>query len=333
MAAPMILDTNKAEKSRQIKFRLLENTEKSNALTHVQANETDCLALWTAIENYSFSIAFTEYSTEAIPSIPACKKIPGPIRQVHQNLETACAPFMGKQKAEIPKEQRDDLYSCQTLLLFYRGAIRDWATRDVNVQTSTDLRLLMDKLLSAISQSNPSAIEKVAERMHELEPNFYEPIKALVIAKIISVVSIADERQKSEAFLRLERQLQEAKDFGIYDPELIQAEVILKSRGFQDYDAVKLEGQRIANEFPERGLGDYAISSALYHQKNFDGAREHLLLAIKKEPGNQQFKATLKELEANPGNPDLKIYKISMGFRLNFNDQNDAVLQQERQNR
>jgi hypothetical protein len=305
----------RAARSHRLKMDLIRSTQR--AYSSKPSDDPSCVEDWTKIENYQFSNSAAE--KQQFPSIGRCNHLPAELQAIDKRYRTECSTVSEKNFAD-----------CEVIILFYRSLLHDRATSNVNVETSTDLALLMEKLIASMSNLNPLRIEKIATRMHELEHDFYEPVKAMVLSRFLMTIDEPNENLKSEKMLALEKILGDAKDFGIYDPELLQAEVFLKTRGFQDIPRMEQEGERIAVEFPDRGWGDYAVAGAKFKQKDYEGTKTHLVAALKREPQNENYKKTLEDLKKDPANFDRHIFTVSFGMTFDMDENNLPKMKQRK---
>ncbi len=317
--------------SAEIRRKLLDSTARI-LKAKGRLRETDCQDVWAAVELYPFAQAAADKNAPIrLPKIKSCRRLPANLKRFHDDYAFQCRRFSGAKRSKFKAEEDLIAYDdCAMKTLLYRAMLHDMASEDVDVTVTEDLPILFDKLLSALAQQDPIRMEKIATRMHELEPNFYEPLKAMTIARFLGVVEETNEEVKSEKMLALEKSLQEARNFGIYDRELLQVEMMMKTQAFQDKEALREEGERLVEEFPDRGFGHYAVAASHFHNRDFEGTKKALELAVQREPENQSFRQTLDELKRDPSNFNRKIFRVALGLSFDFNDANELKMKQAR---
>lgn len=296
------------ERSDKIKEALIEEPREVVEEAPAQnAISEECQNLWNRILTEKVDRNAQNFVP---PDLSVCKNVPAEFNAATQEFEEAC------RAVGLSESQKQN---CFSKYLVYRATISDWQTRDQKIEEISDEKLLLDKLLSSFSSKDMKRALELAERLHEKLPDFYEPMKAILAAKMMIFASsetAKDEAAMDETIQSLERTLQRAEEFQQNDVELVDMRAFVDTRGFKDLDKL----QNFVEDLRARGapseLVAYYDAARAWRMNEKDRAKEIVDQALQVTPQNARL-AQLKEDMATkkPGEP---VFSFSINF--NFED-------------
>jgi hypothetical protein len=139
----------------------------------------DCTALWTSLQSLDLEDTFKEGSV-SFPEKSSCQPKPPILEKAHEAFVTECRDFAhsGGEPTSVARDR------CLSATLSYRAKITDWLTRELPVTEISDPKILADKLIVRFGE-DPYEASEIAERLHEIQPDYYPATKALLISRFL----------------------------------------------------------------------------------------------------------------------------------------------------
>jgi len=245
-----------------------------------------CLVLW---ENLRARDLRRPLEAHTLPADGACTKVPDPLKAYHLQFRETCGQLA----------TADDLAFCTLALLDYRVHITQFLTTGTPLSKIDDLLVLSDKLVASDVDDGKEMLA-VAERMLEVNPQFYPAAKAALVARFRTVVAEEDGKSWDQTLSALQR----AKRFSKKDEELLEVEAAIAL--IRNRDAKKAEEIATAmdTQFPTSGTGTYYRAWIAAVQGDPGKAKTILQSAQAKQPDNMRVRDTLSIWDENKEMPE-----------------------------
>lgn len=299
-------------KAKQITKTLLNEPRPPVVEPQLVKVSSSCSKVWDQIQ----SLTTSDFENLKFPSISACQNVPAEFSVVTMKYIDACKKL--NEGAVLTDREKSD---CRAALYTYRATITDYNTREENIDQISDLRVLIDKLISSFNAGvdpDTDRILRVAERIHRLEPDLYEPMKAIVVAKFDPIFKgERDPVRLADTFAAIEKAAAEAEEFNTADPDLWEAKFLARSRLGQDLDRADQVVDDMRRVKGLEGLSDYFQAGIEWRRGNAELAASLLDRALKRDPKNERYLATQEKMkDAKPGAKEL--FSSSVRFSFDF---------------
>jgi tetratricopeptide (TPR) repeat protein len=258
---------------------------------HVQASATlpaACLDFWNQLRGLDMSQA--DLSLPATPA--ACDKIPAELAKWHQQFLLACAS--GKRSP-----------ACDAALYDYRANLTEAMTSQTPLKEIADPRVLTDKMVARLlhDNSNPEQVADVAERLLELNPGLPEAIHADAVSRL-NAAQLAAGKPDDPRWQSAEKALDQMSAIKDSDPRsYYETKLYEDFLRYMDPDKELDQAEQVDREHPELGVGPYHEAWAEFQNGDKQKAQEMLQEAIRREPNNPRYQATLEGLKSGETTP------------------------------
>lgn len=280
-----------------------------------------CLDFWSEIER--LDLTYISDATQGgrniatLPNSAKCRKIPPELLFVQKDYNQKCL-------SRNPTTETSERVSteCVVAMYFLRAGISSWNNRDQKLSEITDLRLLTDKLFMAFTKmfgETPDTAEliEVSKRILEVDPHVYGARKAILIAGTMQ--GLTDETKKGdanywEAFLP---QLSDARAINPEDPELVEIERAIRTRGFTPELAREDALTQVQAE-PGSAPAHRYLAYAEWKAGNREASRQALQQAMSLEPQNAELQSVWRAIQSDAASSD--DFKMNLTLGLRFDD-------------
>ncbi len=258
----------------------------------------DCVDRWSQL----LTVDLTQTDLSEIPQTESCESTPALIENARIAFENLCKDLPLPDEVD-PKSQEKN-HACLRGFVIYRASINATLNASTPLSEIRDGSVLLDLLISAQAHDGESTeIKQIAERLHELEPDLYQPIKVLTAHSLYDLTQnfeTLDEEQKQERLRELSETANQAWDYGIDDPSIFETRIIAQTQMMKDPSAAyeMIREARELQVFPH--LANYYEALIEESRGNRIRAVELLEAAAVMDPKNSRIKDTLKIYESSP---------------------------------
>lgn len=238
----------------------------------------DCQRLWS-------EVSLLDLDSKFVPPTPgSCSGLPAPLDAYHFLYVEHC-------------KKKDA--TCLSALHQYRAQITHFTTRDSDLSTIRDPKVLFDKLMATFERS-PADAARIADRIIELDPDNYPAHKAALLATLLTSQNAKGNPNHPvwESVLgRLEIiQKMETTD------EASQAEIEIFVTAIRDNNAERVleRASEMESRFPRAGFIPYMKAWAENEKGNRAGALSYLNEALSRAPDNSYYQKTWQRFQ-EPG--------------------------------
>lgn len=232
--------------------------------------------------------------------------------------QMACDPAALAEGTDVQKTQ--SLAACMVQFVFFRANIISEIHQKDKVADIEDLALLVDLLISSATRSEIPRLEEVALRMREVAPDMYEPVKALIVARIAKLSAAPSEADQAELMSLLERDIEVAKGIARKDPELVEAMLMVRSRMMADLDRMEPFLTELEHQDPQSATLSYYRARLLWKEGKKSEALARLRELSKRYPEEARFKETLNGLLKDPNGDGKGQFTSTLKVTFDFSD-------------
>lgn len=279
--------------------------ESEKVLAELQAGDRDPLRIPESVrteitrdcEDELQEILTKEIDAEAfvdLPTLLACSKMPDKVAAAILHYQDLCRKFFG---AETPVPTSKLSSECRGAFFDLRATVNVWQNGEPAAEEIRDPVLLFDRLMLAWNQKeDPQTVYSLAARLHEMEPDLYEPLKAMLGAKVQMLMAETNEERILETQREIERLMDDAFAFGVDDPDLWKSLWKIKTQKQNDWDRADM----IISDMGSLGALEplqYFFSAELARAKgDSEGAMTMVEMALELQPENKEFRNLRSEL-------------------------------------
>jgi tetratricopeptide (TPR) repeat protein len=256
---------------------------------------TACAQFWDGLRGLDLSQKDTHF-----PSAAGCELMQPTLQKWHKLYLEAC------------KVGRTD--ACDEALYGYRAAVTDSLTEQVPLAEISDPRVLTDKMVARLLRENgsPADVADVAERLLQLDPDMPQAARAAAVSRLSAAQSAAGKPddplwKKVDEALEQEGRSIEADPRSYYETRLYA-----ENLRYSDPERLRERAEEISKQRPELGVGPYHEAWAEFDSGHKQRAIEMLQEAIRREPGDARFRATLENLQRGDTQP----FQVNLGFNI-----------------
>ena len=257
-------------------------------------------------------------SYQLVPKQPeVCRFVDASMNQMIQDLSRTCKPTANDSEAISEK--------CASSLFRLRAAMTRQMYHARPLSTIRDMRVLTDLMFAEFATIDNTTMpdlrraKNIADRMLELDPKLYVAAKVGAFAEVIDAMS---KKQKNTSMIAEEwvaaaHAVENAKQLNPNDETLEDAEMLVKTQGFEPKLALDYSNKMIAKR-SENAKAWYLKAYAEWKM----GAREKAQISLTKAsslaPGNREYSQTLVEISR----PNAKVdaFKGSISFGVTPGD-------------
>lgn len=278
----------------------------------MEARFGGCVSYWEALRAQDLVKTMTE--GQPLPGFPSgtnCKQVPDELAGYHSDFQAACGSLPG---GSTPSSAGEKFTRCFLSLLDYRAQITELMTRDVPLSEIADLTVLSDKLV-AKSANDDGAMLAVAERMLEVDPNFYPAAKAAIVARFKTIATDETAARSERNWEDLEAAVARAKKFGESDEELLEAEAALYLHHGDDLVQAEAVAKRMETLHPTSGTGPYYRAWVASKRGDMDTAKAQLAQALRLKPLDTRYQRALSSLSDDKSRDEAETaFELNLSF-------------------
>ncbi len=209
-------------------------------------------------------------------------------------------------KTCVPTENLSEVISeaCTTAVFLMRAAVTRVALKNKSLSEISDLTQLTDLVFSEMAgkfgkENMPdfTKMKAISARMLEVDPNLYAAHKVDVMSNMMEAFMSKKDNplQTEEAWKNTELALAKAKEQKPNDQSLADAEIAIKTRGFDPVNSLNYSREMITQN-PENDRGWYLMAFAQWKQGDRSSSIGNLKKAISISPNNREYQKILKEI-------------------------------------
>jgi tetratricopeptide (TPR) repeat protein len=236
---------------------------------------------------------------------------------VVNSLNVKCRPLVS------PGESISE--NCAAALFMTRAAMTKqlYATRTLS--SITDMKVLTDLMFAEFSTLNNQTLpdlkraKAVADRMLDLNPNLYVAAKVVAFAEVIDGLNLKARKPSMtpEEWTSARHAVARAKELNPHDESLMDAQMLVETRGFEPKLAVSFAEQLIADN-GANPKAYYIKAYALWKLGDRRNALANLKQATTLAPDNRHYSQTYAE--ASRPNARADAFKGSITFGVDAKD-------------
>lgn len=257
-----------------------------------------CRTLWAAI------MVSDLREIEKLPQLQDCK--PPPNLATHQdNYRQHCL-------------DKKDTKACHNAAFFYRAYLTEFLTIDLRVDQISDPKILLDKLFAKFL-TNPLSAAEVADRLLELQPDYYPAAQAAVLSRIFDLFKKdAKPSPESPELHRVANGIERLSQMNPSDPQNVELVMLVDSIGENSAERVRERAEAFEKESPNSAMAAYYLAWAEYKLQNAEGGARWLAQAQRIAPNDQRINDTVAKVRANPNFYKSKENKERSAFTATF---------------
>lgn len=294
---PLTESSNATAQTKQKNFFQAPREPLPNA-TLEPAISPRCRELWADIRklNLGDSRLFSGDRFD-IPNVASCTQLPKNLELMQNTVLEKCNPSA----AAISEEKGKKVWAanCQLALFYYRAQITDYMTRDQNPQDISDMKVLTDKLFANFV-TNPKSATAMANRIMDIEPNYYPAAQTLLFVHMMEAAEIAPGQPKHAVWQTVEADLERSRRIHPRDPQRAEIELYLLATRNESPEIVAAHAKRYAEVNPTSPSGSYYLAWSAYRSGKPNEGWQILNEANRKFPGDQRILGTLAGIKGNP---------------------------------
>jgi tetratricopeptide (TPR) repeat protein len=305
--------TPKLEASKKLSNELLEAARDEVKKTSVIKISDECKKVWDELQ----ALKGDDFKLMKFPNLAVCQHVPPQFAPAMMNYMNACKNAIAGALNMTEKDKND----CRSAVYTYRATITDFYTRDQDIDQIGDLKILIDKLIASFGAGadlDTDRMLQAAERIHQLAPELFEPVKAMVVARFGPIFKgEKDPVRLADAFAAIEKAVQTAEEFNTADPDLWEAKFLARTRLLQDLD----RGDQVINEMRQvkglEGMSDYFQAGIEWRRGDTERAAALLERAIQRDPKNERYLESREKMQGAKAG-DKNIFQAGIRFTFDF---------------
>lgn len=252
-----------------------------------------CRNFWQEIMTLDLSDARIFNEPSRLPSTKGCMAITE-FQALQKSYEADCLASAGQTMTEANQQK------CQFALFYFRANLHDFFTKDLRVDQISDPTVLIDKLFARFLKNPLNAVE-VADRLVELQPDYYPAAQAQVLAKLVNHLNagkkiVADSPEIAEISAGLEK-LSRMKP---NDPQNAEIDILLASLVDENTKQVKRKAAEMMEHDPHSATAAYYLAWSEYKSGDPVKGAEWLKRSAELAPNDPRIKATIERVKVNP---------------------------------
>lgn len=271
-----------------------------------------CRSFWKQILAMDFGQESLWESSDKLPGVEGCSP-PKELEQLQAGYRKYCKVDEGAATLSST-----DQFQCKSALFFYRAYITDYLTEGRDLKTLRNPHILVDKMFARF-MTDPKEGGLVAERLLEIQPDYYPAAQAVTIAKLVEL----DKSDNSggmtpEQGRQFDGLVEKLKQLNPTDPQNIELDMFSQAMVHKDPLSARERAYTLYKTDPSSHVGPYYLAWAEYKIGNPEKGAYWLDVAGKIAPDNQAVKETREAIRKNPKFYLEKDRKKKSVFRGNF---------------
>lgn len=218
---------------------------------------------------------------------------PDELNKLQENYQQNC---LTKPITTDPQRQQ-----CFLSLFYLRAYVNDYLTRDTPLDQIADAKVLVDKLFARFLKAPNSAVE-IADRLLQVEPNFYPAAQASALAALLDYYQVPESARSADnpKFQALRAKLEDLQRRNPDDPQNFEFDIMVSTLDNENLSEVRNKAESMRHAFPQSAKPAYYLAWTEYKSGNAAKGWEWLQMARKLAPEDATIRETEARIRKNP---------------------------------
>lgn len=288
--------------SRQAEFKQMYREPRKVEIPATPEISSACRNLWSELMKADVGLMDT------LPPLQNCEP-PAELANYQANFREQCL-------------EKKDQKACYTAAFFYRAHITEFLTKDERPDQISDPKVLIDKLFARFLV-NPVSAAEIADRLVELQPDYYPASQAAVLSRLFDLFKgDGKPNPDSPEFRRVTDGIEKLSQMNPSDPQNVELQMLLGSIGDNSAERVKDMAESFERQSPHSATSAYYLAWAEYKLGDAEAGARWLARAAQLAPNDPRIKETQEKIKANPyfykspNEKDRSVFTATFSFNI-----------------